>query len=278
MHQRPLRQTRIDAAGRTLHHSSNCKVHAGRDTCLRDLLDIMWQRHTSRSAFDPDRQITEPDLQRILDAARWAPTAHNMQNFEIIVVDDQQRLSAISAIQMAPMETFIRETHHQLSLSEAELLRRKTGLLASMLPESWHEAEAVPIDSAAAHHTFVGRTIQKCPVLLVVLYDGRLGGPGSEEAVLSLMSLGCVMQNMWLMTESLGISVQVLSGLGATAVESKVQSILDVPQHLKIAFAARLGYPTTDSESYMRVRRRIQDFTHRNRYGLIPITEPPHRG
>jgi nitroreductase len=243
---------------------------------LRDLLDIMWQRHTSRAAFDPTMQIRERDLQRILDAARWAPTAHNMQNFEIIVVDEQQRLSAISAIQLAPMETFIRETHHQLSLSEAELLRRKTGLLASMFPESWHEAEAVPIDSAAAHHTFVGRTIQKCPVLLVVLYDGRLGDLGSEEAVLSLMSLGCVMQNIWLMSESLGISMQVLSGLGASAVESQAQSILDIPQHLKIAFAARLGYPMTDAESYMRVRRRIQDFTHRNRYGLLPITEPPY--
>jgi len=243
---------------------------------LRDLLDIMWQRHTCRTAFDPAMEIREQDLQRILDAARWAPTIHNMQNFEIIVVDEERRLSAISAIQMAPMETFIRETHHQLSLSEAELLRRKTGLLASMFPESWHEQEPVPGDAASPHHTFVGRTIQKCPVLLIVVYDSRLGTP--EEAALGLMSLGCVMQNMWLMTESLGISMQVLSGLGATAVENQVQSILDIPQHLKIAFAARLGYPVADSEGYMRVRRRIQDFTHHNRYGVVPITEPLRAG
>jgi nitroreductase len=218
--------------------------------------------------------IREQDLHRILDAARWAPTIHNMQNYEIIVVDDAQRLSAISAIQMAPMETFIRETHHQLSLSEAELLRRKTGLLASMFPESWHEAEALEADSAAPHHTFVGRTIQRCPVLLAVIYDSRRATCALEEAALDLMSLGCVMQNMWLMTESLGISMQVLSGLGAAAVEGQVQSILDIPQHLKIAFAARLGYPMTDTEGYMRVRRGIQDFTHRNRYGVPLITEP----
>ncbi len=151
---------------------------------MRDLLDIMWQRHTCRTAFDPTREIREQDLQRILDAARWAPTAHNMQNFEIIVVDDEQRLSAIGAIRMAPMESFIRETHHQLSLSEAELLSRKTGLLASMLPESWHEAEAVQGDGGAPHNTFVGGTIQKCPVLLVVVYDSRLATPASEEAAL----------------------------------------------------------------------------------------------
>lgn len=235
---------------------------------MRDLLEVMWQRHTCRAEFDPQRKIREADLQRILDAARWAPTAHNMQNFEIIAVDDGHCLDAIGAIRLPPIETFSRENCHQLSLSEAELLRRKTGLLASMLPESWQEAEAAQGDGAAAHRTCVGRTIQKCPLLLVVVHDSRLRTPASEGDSLGLMSLGCVMQNLWLMTESLGISMQILSALGADAVENQVQCILGLPEHMKIAFAARLGYPVTASESYLRVRRRIQDFTHRNRYSV----------
>jgi nitroreductase len=233
---------------------------------LRDLLDIMWQRHTCRTAFDPAMAVRETDLQRILDAARWAPTAHNIQNFEIIVVGDAQRLSAIGAIRMPAAETFAREAYHQLSMQEAELLRRRTGLLASMFPESWHEA-AVQDGGAASQRTLVGCTLQACPLLLVVVYDTRLGTAASEEDALGWMSLGCVMQNMWLMTESLGISMQILSGMSAAEVENQVQTILDIPRHLKIAFAARLGYPTTVSEGYLRVRRRIQDFTHRNRYG-----------
>src|SRR3984893_14243715 len=136
---------------------------------MRDLLAISWQRHTCRAALDPQRQIPESDMQRILDAPRWAPTAHNMQNFEIIVVDDKRCLAAISAIQLPPTETFIRENYHPLSLSEAELLQRKTGLLASMFPESWQEVEAAQDDSAAVHHTYVGRTIQECSLLLVVV-------------------------------------------------------------------------------------------------------------
>jgi nitroreductase len=232
---------------------------------MRDLLDVMWQRHTCRATFNPTMQIREPDLERILDAARWAPTAHNLQNFEIIVVDDNQQLGAISAIRMAPAETFAHEAYHHLSLPDAELLRRRTGLLASMLPESWQESDPVA-DGAAPHHTYVGRAIQKCPLLLVVVYDSRLGTSGSEEVALDMMSLGCVMQNMWLMTESLGISMQVLTSLGTTVVENRVRSILNIPQRLKIAFAVRLGYPLAASESYLRLRRRIEDFTHRNRY------------
>jgi nitroreductase len=206
-------------------------------------------------------------MQRILDAVRWAPTAHNKQNFEVIAVDDKQFLAAISAIRLPAVETFIRDECHHLSLAEAELLRAKTGLLAGMLPASWQETEFARGDGAA-QHVYVGRIIQECPALLVVVYDSRLAQPASEEASLGLMSLGCVMQNLWLMTESLGISMQVLTGFGADAVENQVRFILAIPQHMKIAFAARLGYPRTVSESYLRVRRKIREFTHRNLYSV----------
>jgi nitroreductase len=225
----------------------------------------MWQRHSCRAAFDPRRKIRESDMLRILDAVRWAPTAHNGQNFEVIAVDDEPCLAAISAVRLPAAETFVRDECHHLSLSEAEMLRAKTGLLASMLPASWQETE-LSQDGGAARHIYIGRTIQECPALLVVVYDGRLAPPASQEASLGLMSLGCVMQNLWLATESLGISMQVLTAFGADAVENEVRLILAIPQHMKIAFAARLGYPLTVSESYLRVRRKIQEFTHRNRY------------
>jgi nitroreductase len=233
---------------------------------MRDLLEIMWQRHTCRAAFDRQRTIRAPDVQRILDAARWAPTAHNMQNFEIIAVDDKHSLAALGVIHLPPTETFIREDEHQLSLSEAESLRSKTGLLASMIPASWQEAEAVQDTVPTVRYSYVGRTMQECPLLLVVLQDSRIRAHTSEGDVLGLMSLGCVMQNLWLMAESLGISTQILSAFGADAVEDQVQRILGIPAHMKIAFAVRLGYPVTASESYLRVRRKIQDFTHHNRY------------
>jgi nitroreductase len=230
---------------------------------MRDLLEIMWQRHSSRAPFDPERKIREQDLHRILDAARWSPTAHNMQNFEIIVVDDPHWLAEISALQLPPSETFEADNCSQLSFSEADLLRKKTGLLAGMFPASWHEREAWEAGSGA-RHTYLGRTIPACAALLVIIYDIRLRS--SDEDTLGIMSLGCVMQNLWLMSESLGISMQILSAVSEDEVQSRLRRILAVPAHMNIAFAVRMGYPTTASESHLRVRRRIQDFTHRNRY------------
>ena len=231
---------------------------------MRDLLEIMWQRHSNRAPFDTKRKIREQDLQRILDAARWSPTAHNMQNFEIIVIDDAHKLTEISALPLPPSETFEVDNYRQLSFSEAELLRTKTGLFAGMFPASWHERDVEREAGTGARHSYLSRTISACAVLLVVTYDMRLRL--CEGDTLDTMSLGCVMQNLWLMSESLGISLQILSAVSENEVQNRLRRILVMPPHMNIAFAVRLGYAITASESHLRVRRRIQDFTHRNRY------------
>jgi nitroreductase len=263
VHRRQRAYVAADVSSPGGNHQGIGRLQDG--SIMRDLLDIMWQRHTCRAAFDPERKIREPDLQRILDAARWSPTAHNMQNFEIIVVDDMHGLTEISTLHLPPSETFELDNYRgQLSFSEADLLRKKTGLLASMFPASWHERDAEQDAGNGARYTYLGRTIPTCAALLIVIYDIRLRS--SDQDTLGIMSLGCVMQNLWLMSESLGISMQILSAVSENQVQNRLRRILDVPAHMNIAFAVRLGYPIAASESHLRVRRRIQDFTHRNRF------------
>jgi nitroreductase len=81
------------------------------------------------------------------------------------------------------------------------------------------------------------------------------------------MSLGCVMENMWLMASSLGIALHIVSSLAAGPAERKLKHLLEIPDELKVAFTCRLGYPPQQSGAYLRVRRDIQDLTHRNRFG-----------
>lgn len=65
---------------------------------MKDILDLMQERHSARVPYDPNRPVTKQQLERIVEAASWAPTAHNMQNFEIVVVEDPAILQAIGAI------------------------------------------------------------------------------------------------------------------------------------------------------------------------------------
>jgi nitroreductase len=231
-----------------------------------NILTLIEQRQSSRVLFDPDRKISEPDLRRILDGARWAPTAHNMQNFQVVVVDDRGLLEELSSIEGETSQAFIDENYAQLSFSEDELKHKKVGLLGLMFPKSWRTPGVRPVIDAAHAHSILGAPIKMCAALLVVIYDPRKRAPASEGDVLGMMSLGCVMENMWLVAQALGIGFQIQSVLGGARVEAEAKRILAVPAALKIGFAVRLGYPKTP-DTYLRVRREVEDFTHRNRFG-----------
>ncbi len=233
---------------------------------MRDIFEIVRERHSSRVPFDATGCVSEQDLLQILEAARWAPTAHNMQNFEIILIDDKATLAAVGSIRTVPSETFVRENYAQLSFSEDELLLKKTGLLATMFPASWRNPNAKPEDVTDLQHSFLGTSLQDSPTLLIVIYDTRKRAPASAGDTLGLMSLGCVMENMWLTAEILGIAMQILSVFSASEVEDQLRRILGIPDHMKIAFACRLGYPALAGKQ-VRVRRDVREFTHHNRYG-----------
>jgi nitroreductase len=231
---------------------------------MPDITKLIQKRKSLRTPFDPEHPVAKQDLIKILEAARWSPTAHNMQNFEIIVVDDKKILKAIGNIKRPISETFIRENYQQLSFSEGELLTKKTGLLGTMFPLSWRNPDfrfdkIVEKETAARQ-----RSMPESPVLLVVVYNPHRRAPASEGDFLGIISLGCAMENMWLVAASIGVSMHIVSSLSS---EPEVKKILNIPDDLLIAFSCRLGYPVTKPAKYLRVRRVVQDFAHHNRYG-----------
>ena len=233
---------------------------------MNEVHRIIQERQSARVPFDPNRKVTKEDLQKILDAGRWAPTAHNMQNFSIVVVDDREVLEIIGNVKSRISEEFLRENYEQLSFSKEELLEKKTGILGAMFPPSWvdpSKMDEVANESAPMPLT---QSIRGSPCLLIVVYDPKKRAPASEGDVLGFMSLGCVMENIWLMAHSLGISLQILSAFAAPPVEKQVKQILGIPEQLKIAYTCRLGYPT-GSTKYLRVRRDIDEFAHYNKFG-----------
>ena len=236
---------------------------------VTEISEAIRMRHSARVPFDPDRPLMDGDLRMILEAARWAPTAHNMQNFEIIVVDDKATLAAIGNVRGGTSEEFVRENFAQLSFSEEELIRKGTGLIATMFPPSWQHPEGAPEAATDLEHGFLDATMRSCPVVAIVVYDTRRRAPASEGDFLGIMSLGCVMQNMWLTAEALGIGMQIMSVFSAQSVEEELRKILSVPEHVNIAFACRLGYPSGEPGRYLRVRREVRDFTHYNAYGAF---------
>ena len=236
---------------------------------MADILKIIQQRRSSRVPFNPNRSVSKENLRQILEAARWAPTAHNMQNFEILVVDDKEVLEKIGKIKSHVSEAFIRENYQQLSFSEKELLQKKVGILGTNFPPDWRDPAKLDKAVRESAPSPLKRRIRGSPLLLIVIYDSRKRAPASEGDVLGFISLGCVMENMWLVAQSLGISVHILSVFSGDAVEKEVKRILNVPEYMKIAFAIRLGYPVSGQAEQLRVRRDVEMFVHYNRFSRV---------
>jgi nitroreductase len=230
---------------------------------MSDMLKIIRERHSSRGQFNPAKPIPEDQLNMILEAARWAPTAHNMQNYEIILLDDKKVLDTIGKIKSMPSEEFIRENFAQLSTSEAELRRKKTGILGTQFPPTWRDASK--LDEAVKERTLtpLSATIRGGQTILLILYDMRKRAPASEGDVLGFFSLGCVMENIWLMAQALGISVHIMSAFSGQETALQLKKILNIPDYLAIGFACKLGYPLAEAAS-QRVRRDREDFIHHN--------------
>jgi len=234
---------------------------------MSQILQIVRKRQSSRVPFDSERLVPRRDLKQILEAARWAPTAHNMQNFEIVVVDSKEVLERIGKINSPISETFIRENYQQLSFSKEEFLQRKVGILATMFPPEWRDPAKVHEVVAESKSWLLSETMEDCPVVLIVTFDPRRRAPASQGDFLGTISLGCVMENMWLVAQELGISFTVMSVFSAELVEKELKQLLNIPEYLRIAFAIRLGYPASTTAKYLRVRRDLAMFVHDNRFG-----------
>jgi nitroreductase len=233
---------------------------------MNEVQRIIQERQSARVPYDPNQKVSKENLQQILDAGRWAPTAHNMQNFDIVVVDDKEVLEIIGNVKSRISEDFLRENYEQLSFSKEELLKKKTGILGAMFPSAWVDPSKMIEVANKSEPMPLTQSIRGSPCLLIMVYDPKKRAPASEGDVLGFMSLGCVMENIWLMAQSLGISLQILSAFAAPPVEKQVKKVLGIPEQLKIAYTCRLGYPT-GATKYLRVRRDIADFAHYNKFG-----------
>lgn len=234
---------------------------------MNGVLKIIQERQSTRIAFDPGRSVDRGDLKQIIEAARWAPTPHNMQNFEIMMVDDKELLRRIGSIRSPVSESFVRENYRQLSFSKKELRQKKIGILGTLFPPAWRDPTKFDQVLGEERRSSLDDTMDGSPAVLIVIYDPRKRAPASEGDFLGILGLGCVMENMWLTAQALKIGFQIMSVFGGERVEKEVKRVLGIPRHMKIAYAIRLGHPVRPTSRYLRVRRDVEGMVHHNQYG-----------
>lgn len=63
-----------------------------------DLIEGLLTRRSVRQ-FDPEKKISHSEIEELLKAASYAPSAHNKQPWEFIVIEDKEKMAGFRAVQ-----------------------------------------------------------------------------------------------------------------------------------------------------------------------------------
>lgn len=223
-----------------------------------------------------NRKIEEPHLLQLLDAARWAPSGHNSQPWEFMVVDAPSTIEKIAVIASEAMDAFLASSDELrtwverwcrwLRWSEDELNATGDGIFARKMSESaWRELQALASDEDIRSRLIAmfgsqgrpSKLITTAPCIIFTLVNKKRPIPDYSNDMMALTSAGAAMQNLRLAAHELGLAAHEQSPLyDLPETREAIGRMLLVPDHYHIVGAMRLGYPTQSSTSLQTHTRR----------------------
>ena len=187
-----------------------------------DLLQLIKSRRSIRRFSE--RTVSRDDLQRVFEAARWAPSNHNRQPWRFLVVEDRHRIQAL-----------------------AQSVSQHLAVRLMSLP-----AVASAYAGELGNHATV---FSGAPVLLVALHKR----PVSVSAALleglaqptlvsgEPLSVAMAVQNLLLAAHALGLGTCVLTA--PLLVPEAIAGVLTLPAGFDATCFIALGYPAVSPEA-----------------------------
>lgn len=205
-------------------------------------LQLVKQRRSIRR-FKPD-PVPDEYVEKIIEAARWAPSGANSQPWEFLVVKDQETKDKIVDI-----VNYSREQTYLMEQTREERLRHPNGRNAA--PEN---------------------TLRRAPVFILLLGDPRtneafiLSALYHHEHANFISGLSMAFYNMHLAASGLGLGSRWITATSAPYGEAMIKQLLGIPKPLKIYDTMALGY--ADQYPRPRLVRSLSEQTHHERYDM----------
>ncbi len=182
-----------------------------------EFFDVIYGRRAVRK-FKSD-QVSRQDIMKILDAANYAPSGMNHQQWEFLVVSGEKK--------------------NQLGDSYAQIADGYTA--------GWEQKEREQFMNYA-------RTYGGAPYIIVVLTDAS-----KNEGIrkMNLESASAAMENLLLAARALGLGTCWMTG--PLNDEAGVRKILNIPDSKEIVALTPLGYPEKFPQALPRVDPELKD-------------------
>jgi 5,6-dimethylbenzimidazole synthase len=204
------------------------------------LLELLKDRRSIR-AFT-DEPVSDEEVQKVLEAARWAPSGANSQPWEFIVIRDQATKD-----QMAAWARNMHEFAHEAELTRPAELR-------------WPSV-ARPISDPV---------FKTSPVLILLVGDPRVSKSFplltyvERKGENLLSALATAFSYMTLAATSLGLGTHWSSLVAFTYPSAMISDLLGIPDGYCIYDMLGLGHPAIEAKP--RLVRDLEAMTHYDRY------------
>ena len=241
-----------------------------------DLFEAIRKRHTTNGAF-ADRPV-DPDHKRaLLELAARAPSHFNSQPWRFVVVEDPERRKALARVAGESMRDLMEDGRFFLQyrqffrLTPEEAAATKDGIHIDNIPGVLRPFAKYVFSErgVAMMRTFrvpsvlgndARKLVESSPMLLGLALSREVYKPGELTGLYTLISLGAVVQTLWLTATSLGMGMQFVSTPQEIPENwALISTMLGVPETFELMLLLRLGYedesikrPTIDWKSPQR--------------------------
>lgn len=224
-----------------------------------DVAEAIRRRHTTNGAF-ADRPIDPQHKRTILELAARAPSHFNSQPWRFVVVEDLERRRAIGRIagdsmrQLMADGRFFQQYRKFFRLSSEEAAATNDGIHIDNMPPMLRPLAKYIFTERGAQmlNTFqvprvlgndARKLVENSPMLLGIALSRDLYRPGELTGLYTTISLGAVVQTIWLSATALGMGMQFVSTPQEIPEQwARVSDFLGVPAEYELILLLRLGY------------------------------------
>jgi nitroreductase len=212
---------------------------------IDDFLNLLKTRRSMRR-FRRD-SIPDEYIEKMIEAARWAPSGANAQPWEFIIVKDPETRERIAQLLLRVHQ----EEHYCVEQTRIEELRHNEFL---SMPKELYGFKDAPVLIVVCGDR---RTLQASS--LPSRFIGTEGGGGDATY---LKNMANPVMLMHLAAVSCGLGAQWLSV--EDPFEKPVKEILNVPDELEIHTIVPIGYPAYEPPAPY--RRKLEEVVHYEKY------------
>jgi nitroreductase len=254
-----------------------------------EIFETIVNRRTANSAFAAQK-VSQEHIETLIKMASFAPSHFNSQPWRFIVVQDENIIKQIakiagdSMVQLMEDGRFWRQYMKYFRFSEEEIRKTKDGIHIDHIPavlkpfvRSIFSEKGGKVMAKLKVPRILGNDEEKlvagAPVLFIILLTKDEYKPGELSGFYSIISMGAVIQNLWLSTTALGIGMQFISTPGEIPENwKKISDLIKVPENYEMMAIFRMGYidpnmkrPTIDWKSSQ--RKGINELAFKDEWG-----------